>query len=59
MTEKEKLILAQMQIGNLTELLKDNKYREMIYGHLISIDVELGRQLSVLTNTNNSIKIEE
>lgn len=59
MTEKEKLILAQMQIENLTELLKDNEYKVMIYGHLISIKVELDRQLSCLTGTNYYTKIKE
>ena len=46
MTEKTKLILALMQIDNLTSLLKDNEYQTFIYSHLISIQVELKRQLS-------------
>jgi hypothetical protein len=46
MTEKTKLILALMQIDNLTSLLNDNEYQKFLYGHLISIQVELKRQLS-------------
>ena len=46
MTEKEKLIIAKMQIDSLTELLKGNEYQQFLYGHLINIQVELRRQLS-------------
>ena len=46
MTEQMKLILALMQIDNLTSLLNDNEYQKFLYGHLISIQVELKRQLS-------------
>lgn len=46
MDDKTKLILAQMQINNLVELLKDNEYGKFFYSKLISIDVELKRQLS-------------
>jgi hypothetical protein len=46
MTEETKLILALMQIDNLTSLLKDNEYEKFMYSHLISIQVELKRQLN-------------
>jgi hypothetical protein len=46
MTEKTKLILALMQIDNLTNLIKDNEYEKFMYSHLISIQIELKRQLS-------------
>lgn len=46
MSDKTKLILALMQIDNLTNLLKDNEYQKFLYSHLISIQVELKRQLS-------------
>jgi len=46
MDEKTKLILAQMQINNLVELLKGNQYEMHLKSHLITIDVELKRQLS-------------
>lgn len=45
MTEKEKLILAKMQIDSLTSLLDGNEYQQYLYGHLIQIQVELSRQL--------------
>jgi len=46
MNDKTKLILALMQIDNLTSILKDNEYQKFMYGHLISMQVELKRQLS-------------
>ena len=46
MTEKEKLIIAKMQIDSLTELLQGNEYQQFLYGHLIQMQVELKRQLS-------------
>ena len=46
MTEKEKLIIAKMQIDSLTELLKGNEYQQFLCRHLVNIKVELRRQLS-------------
>jgi sRNA-binding regulator protein Hfq len=46
MTEKQKLIMALMQIDSLTELLQGNEYQQFLYSHLISTQVELQRQLS-------------
>jgi len=46
MNSKSKLLLALLQINNLTELLKENEYEQFLYGHLISLKVELERQLS-------------
>jgi len=46
MDEKTKLILARMQINNLAELLKDNKFERFLNSHLISVKVELERQLT-------------
>jgi hypothetical protein len=46
MTEKQKLIIALMQIDSLTELLQGNEYQDFLYGHLINIQVEIRRQLS-------------
>jgi hypothetical protein len=48
MTEKEKLIIALMQIDSLTELLQDNEYQQFLYRHLINIEIELKRQMSFL-----------
>jgi sRNA-binding regulator protein Hfq len=46
MNNKTKLLLSLQQIDNLTSLLKDNEYQQFLYGHLISLEVELERQLS-------------
>lgn len=56
MTEELKLILAQMQIKNLTSLLEGNEYQKFLYSHLIPIEVELRRQL---TNIQYHSKIKE
>jgi hypothetical protein len=46
MTEKEKLIIALMQIDSLTELLQGNEYQQFLYGKLIELQTEIKRQLS-------------
>ena len=46
MDDKTKLILALMQIDNLTKLLEGNEYEFMLTSKLISVQVELQRQLS-------------
>ena len=46
MNDKTKLILAQMQIDNITNLVKDNEYEKFMNSHLISLRVEIERQLS-------------
>ena len=56
MNEQTKLILALMQIENLTSLTEDNEYQQFFYSHLIQIQTELKRQL---TNLNHSSKIKE
>ena len=56
MNDQTKLILALMQIENLTSLIKDNEYQKFLYSHLISVQVELQRQL---TNLTHSSKIKE
>ena len=54
MNEKTKLILALQQIHNLICLIEDNEYEKFLYSHLITVQVELQRQL---TNLTHSIKI--
>jgi len=56
MNEQTKLILALMQVQNLTFLTSGNEYEKFLYSHLISIQVELQRQL---TNFTHSSKIKE
>ena len=46
MNEKTKLILALMQIDNVSSLLKDNEWETYLTRQLISVRVELERQLS-------------
>ena len=41
-----KLILALQQIDNVVELTSDNEYKNFLYNNLISIKVELERQLT-------------
>jgi len=53
MTEETKLILAQMQVENLLELLKDNPYENYMCGKLYGVKYELERQI-----TNNRTKKE-
>ena len=59
MTEKEKIILAQMQVENLLNLLKGNSYENYMCGKLHGVGYELKRQLSLLTNTNYYTTIKE
>ena len=56
MNDQTKLILALMQIDNLISLIDGNEYQQFLYGNLISIQVELQRQL---TNIQHSSKIEK
>jgi len=49
MKDETKLILALLQINNLTDLLEGNEYQQFLYGHLISVKCELERQLTNLT----------
>ena len=49
MNEKSRLLLALQQINNITDLIQDNQYRDFMYGKLVSIEVELQRQLTNIT----------
>lgn len=46
MDKRKRLVLGIQQIDNLTELFKDNEYKNFIYSHLTPIYHELQRQLS-------------
>ncbi len=59
MDQKTKLILAQMQVENIYELLKEGPYAGFFSSHLFPIKFEIERQLSLLTNTNYYTKITE
>ena len=56
MNQETKLVLGIHQIENLLTLLQGNDYQKHLYYHLISVQVELQRQL---TNLNHSSKIKE
>jgi hypothetical protein len=59
MNQKTKLILAQMQIENIHNLLKDGQYAGFFTSHLLPVKFEIERQLANLTNTNRYTKIKE
>jgi len=46
MDNRTRLVLGIIQVENLTELFKDNEYKDYIYNHLNPIYYELQRQLS-------------
>ncbi len=57
MDSKTKLILAQIQIENVRNLLKDGQYAGFFSSHLYPVKFEIERQLANLTNTNRYTKI--
>ena len=59
MTEQAKLHLAIMQTNNILSLMKSNQYESFMRNKLIGVQVELNRQLSLLTNSKNYHRIEE
>jgi hypothetical protein len=59
MDEKTKLILAQIQVENIHNLLKDGQYAGFFSSHLFPIRFEIERQLCNLTGYNKYTKIEE
>jgi len=59
MDSKTKLILAQIQVENLHNLLKDGQYAGFFSSHLIPIRFEIERQLCNLTGYNKYTKIGE
>jgi len=59
MTEKQKLILALIQVENLFSLLKENSYENFLHSKLHKVKYELQRQLSHLTNTQQQTTIKE
>ena len=59
MNEETKLLLALYQVDGITQLTKDNEYKQYLWCKLSSIKCELERQLANLTNTKIYTKIEE
>ena len=58
MTNKERIILADMQINNLLELTKDLQYTAFLKSHLLPVKYELQRQVHLLTGSENYHKME-
>jgi hypothetical protein len=58
MNQKEKIILAEMQIDNLIELTKDLQYQAFIKSHLLPVKYELQRQMHLLTSSKEYSKIQ-
>jgi hypothetical protein len=58
MTNKERIILADMQINNLLELTKDLQYTAFLKSHLLPVKYELQRQIHLLTGSKNYHKME-
>lgn len=48
--DRYKLEMALTHINRISELITDNEYEKHMNGHLISIQVELQRQLSFYKN---------
>ena len=59
MDQKTKLILAQMQVENIHNLLRDGQYAGFFSSHLLPIKFEIERQLNCLTGQNKYTKITE
>ena len=56
MNTETKIHFALMQIDNVSNLIAGNEYERFFVSHLVSIKVELERQL---TNLTHSSKIKE
>ena len=49
MNEKERLLEALQHLNSITNLIQDNQYKQFLCCKLISVEVELQRQLTNLT----------
>jgi len=59
MTEEVKLHLALMQTNNILSLIEGNQYEQFMKNKIITLQVEMCRQLSLLTSTKNYNRVEE
>ena len=59
MTEEVRLHLALMQVNNVLSLIQGNQYEQFMRNKLIELQVEMNRQLSLLTNAKQQSKIKE
>jgi len=58
MNQKERIILAQVQIDNLLNLTKDLQYQGFLSSHLLPVKYELQRQMHLLTTSKEYSKIQ-
>lgn len=56
MSESEKIESSIQKINELVDLLEGNEHQDYLYSHLITLQVELKRQL---TNLQHRFKIKE
>lgn len=57
MDQKSKLILALIQVENISNLMRENVYEGFTTSHLLPLKYEFERQLVLLTNKNKQSKI--
>ena len=59
MNNKERIILAQIQIDNLLTLTQELQYQGFLSSHLLPVKYELQRQYQLLTSTKEETKIKK
>jgi hypothetical protein len=59
MNSETKLLLALMQIENVSELLKDGPFAGFFSSHLLAVRFEIERQLANLTQHNKYTTMKE
>jgi hypothetical protein len=47
MTSQMNLLLALQQVENISNLMKDNEYEKFFASHLVSLQCEIQRQLTL------------
>jgi len=55
MTSKSNLILALMQVENISNLVRENNYEGFFSSHLLPIKFELERQLTLQNNGKETV----
>ena len=56
-TEKERMLKALMHINDIQTLIQDNKFEKYLQDHLIVVEYELQRQLSLI-NADERTRIQ-
>ena len=55
MTSKSNLILALIQVENISNLVRENNYEGFLTSHLLPIQYELQRQLALQNNGKETV----